>query len=351
MRVKWSGAIQISAVYIGTVVGAGFATGREIYEFFTKYGFIGLLSILTAGILFIFTGTKLMTMALKSGVRSYEEFNIFIFGKKAGHILNILFFFMLLGVTSVMFSGAGAVFEEQLGMPKAAGVLITMALALAVLLGGIKGLFAVNVFVVPIMIFFSIMMCLMSLKGGEAAAVIFNSPPLTNWWEPAISPFLYTAFNLALSQAVLVPVASDIGDEKTIKAGAILGGVFLTLILITSHLSLISLPQIGMYEIPTAEIMKRFAEHFYWIYIFVLYGEIFTSVIGNMFGLERQLKSYLKLRPLLIFLLLFLSAYILSLIDYGSLLSYLYPLFGKISLAFLVLLWIREKKIMKKTFR
>ncbi|PLT28943.1 YkvI family membrane protein [Peribacillus deserti] len=349
MKVRWTGAFQISSVYIGTVVGAGFATGREIVEFFTRFGFLGFLSILAAGVLFVFTGTKLMLLALKTGAKSYEEFNIFIFGQTFGHILNILFFIMLLGVTSVMFSGAGAVFQEQLGITKTIGVVLTMVLSLLVLLGGIKGLFAVNVFVVPIMIFFSILMCVLSLKGGGIMDVFFAIPDITSYWGPVTSPFLYTAFNLALSQAVLVPVASDIGDEKTIKAGAIMGGLFLTLILITSHISLISLPGVLQYEIPTAEIMKHIASNFYWIYIMVVYGEIFTSVIGNLFGLERQLRSYIKIPSIFILLILFLTSYILSLIDYGNLLSYLYPLFGKISVLFLILIWLRAGRTKKKT--
>ncbi|MBM7693149.1 putative membrane protein YkvI [Peribacillus deserti] len=349
MKVRWTGAFQISSVYIGTVVGAGFATGREIVEFFTRYGFFGLLSIIAAGMLFIFTGTKLMLLALKTGAKSYEEFNIYIFGQTFGHLLNILFFVMLLGVTSVMFSGAGAVFQEQLGITKTVGVVLTMGLALLVLLGGIKGLFAVNIFVVPIMIFFSVLMCVLSLKGGGILDVLFITPEMTSFWGPITSPFLYTAFNLALSQAVLVPVASDIGDEKTIKAGAIMGGLFLTLILITSHISLISLPGVTHYEIPTAEVMKHIARNFYWIYILVVYGEIFTSVIGNLFGLERQLKSYVKLPSIWILIMLFIASYILSLIDYGNLLSYLYPLFGKISVLFLFLIWMRAGRANKKT--
>ena len=35
MQSRISGSIQIAAVYVGTIVGAGFATGREIVEFFS----------------------------------------------------------------------------------------------------------------------------------------------------------------------------------------------------------------------------------------------------------------------------------------------------------------------------
>ncbi|WP_409291980.1 hypothetical protein [Peribacillus sp. SCS-37] len=349
MKVSWPGAIQVGAVYIGTIVGAGFATGREIVEFFTRYGFLGLLGIGAAGFLFVAGGTKLMLLARRTGAKSYEEFNIYIFGSKIGSFLNFLFFIMLLGVTSVMFSGAGAVFQEQLGIPKPIGVILTMGLALIILLRGLKGLFLVNTVIVPIMIIFSVLMCIYSVKGGRVTESLYHIPEIKSYWAAAASPFLYTAFNLALSQAVLVPVAHEIKEEGTIKAGAVLGGLFLSLILLSSHLSLISLPDISQYEIPTAAVMKQFAIQFYWIYVLVVYGEIFTSIIGNIYGIERQLHNWLKIPSFTIYILLFIAAYTLSLINYGSLLSYLYPLFGKISAVFLFLLWLKGRKVHEKT--
>ena len=81
-----------------------------------------------------------------------------LFGKWAGRGINIFMLFMLLGVSAVMLSGAGAVFEEQLGLTKNLGVFITIFFSFLVMLVGTKGLFAVNSFVVPIMICFSIML-------------------------------------------------------------------------------------------------------------------------------------------------------------------------------------------------
>ena len=60
MKTNWGAAIQIAAVYVGTVVGAGFATGREIVEFFSRFGFIGLISMIMSGYILIFLGSKLM---------------------------------------------------------------------------------------------------------------------------------------------------------------------------------------------------------------------------------------------------------------------------------------------------
>ena len=42
---------KISFVIIGTIIGAGFISGQEIYLFFNKFGTYGLIGIIIAGIL------------------------------------------------------------------------------------------------------------------------------------------------------------------------------------------------------------------------------------------------------------------------------------------------------------
>ncbi|WP_057912287.1 hypothetical protein [Peribacillus muralis] len=339
MLSRWSGVFQIAAVYVGTVVGAGFATGKEIVEFFTRYGFYGFLGILIAGYIFIFSGTKIMLVSARINASSYEEFNQFLFGRKVAGIINIFFLIMLLGVTAVMISGSGAVFEEQLGIPKSIGSWSTIILASLVLMMGMRGVFTVNSFVVPIMICFSIILFCSTLGNGDFFSTLTKVPEDAITLKTILSPFAYTAFNLALAQAVLVPVAYEVRDEKIIKHGAILGGIFLTIILLTGHFSLMTLPDVNRYEIPSAVIMRTAASQLYWMFILVIYGEIFTSVIGNIYGLQRQISRYIKLPSILIIALIFLVALGISEFGYGRLLGYIYPVFGYISLIFLMLVW------------
>ncbi|MDF2790632.1 MAG: rane protein, partial [Neobacillus sp.] len=297
------------------------------------------LGILLSGYLLIVLGSKLMRIAARINAVSYQEFNVHLFGKWAGRGINIIMLFMLLGVSAVMLAGAGAVFEEQLGLSKNLGVFITIFLSFIVMMIGTKGLFAVNSFVVPIMVCFSLMLMSLSIKQSDFVNHLLFVPHTVDSWKSILAPFSYTALNLALAQAVLVPVASEIKDDWTIKWGGILGGAALTLILISSHFTLVMLPNLELYEIPMAIIMKQVAPFFYWIFVLVIYGEIFTSVIGNVFGLDRQLKQFVQVPTSITISAIFIVSYMISLIDYSKLLSNLYPLFGYISLIFFILLW------------
>ncbi|WP_113929001.1 GerAB/ArcD/ProY family transporter [Bacillus sp. P14.5] len=338
---RWSGIFQLAAVYVGTIIGAGFATGREIVEFFTRFGFIGLVGILISGYLFIFLGAKIMVKAHQIKAKSYEEFNEYLFGKWFSKFMNILMMLMLLGVTAVMLSGAGAVFEEQLEMNKQTGVLLSIFLGFIVMMIGMKGLFAVNTLVVPIMIIFNISIMLANIFEPDFIESLLKIPHADDGWKAVISPFSYAAFNLAMAQAVLVPVAAQVKDIKTVKYGGILGGILLTIILISSHFTLIMIPDVTSYEIPMAIVMKSMAGSLYGIYIFIIFGEIFTSIIGGVFGLEQQMANYWDGRRIFITLIIFVIIYLLSFFEYSQLLSYLYPLFGYLSLLFIILLWMK----------
>ena len=339
MKNKWSACIQLAAVYVGTVVGAGFATGREIVVFFSQFGFFGLLGIFISGIIFAYFGAKLMRISVRIKATSYQEFTVFLFGKYIGNIINLFLLLMLIGVCAVMFSGAGAVFEEQLGLSKVFGVIFTIILSLIVMMVGTKGLFAVNTFVVPIMICFSFILFFLSISLPGFINEIFTFQTLN--LKTVTSPFSYSALNLALAIAVLVPAASEIGDEEVVKWGGIIGGVALMLILISSHFSLIMLSDVEQFSIPMATIMSTLAPQLSWVYILVIYGEIFTSVIGNIYGLERQLRNILPLPSMVIIGGIILVSYLISYVQYGTLLSWLYPVFGYISLVFLLFLWLK----------
>ncbi|RST75315.1 hypothetical protein D4T97_008685 [Siminovitchia acidinfaciens] len=341
---KWSEAFQVASVYVGTIVGAGFATGREIVEFFTRFGFLGTIAIFLAGILFIVMGSKIMLVAIEIKAKSFEQLNEYLFGRRLALIMNIFLMVMLTGVCAVMLSGSEALFTEQLGLPSRTGLIFTIILTLFVMASGVKGLFAVNALVVPMMVIFNFLVMLSVLKLGSGSIPLLLFSDVDRGGEAVLSAFSYAAFNLALAQAVLVPMAAEIKDRTAVKLGGVIGGLLLTVILLSSHVSLGTLPDPAGYEIPMAVIVKKAAGALYYLYILIIYGEIFTSLIGNLYGLERQIRGYVPIHSFWIHICIFLVVYLVSLVKYGTLLELLYPLFGYISIGFLILLLIRPIK-------
>lgn len=333
----------VAATYVGTVVGAGFATGKEIVTFFSVNGVLGTIGIVCSGILFIVVGTKIMVISARIQAYSYQEFNQYLFGRKIGNIINIFIFIIVVGITSVLLSGAGAVFQEQLGLPFQLGIVSTLIISYIVLLKGLKGIFAINAYIVPVMIIFSLFIAV-AIYSSYPHVLLDQAIPdgLSKNFSWMVSPFTYAAFNLMTAQVVLVPLGKEIKDEGVLHLGGFLGGIVLFVILLANHFSMSAFPGSFAFEIPMAEIVKGFGTFIHGFFLVVIVGEIFNSVVGNVFGVTRQLQSALNLRYHHAILLILFVIFLVSQVGYGKLLSVLYPLFGYIGLLFLVCIVIKK---------
>lgn len=340
---RWSRIFLVAATYIGTIVGAGFATGKEIVVFFSIHGAMGTVGILISGCLFIVIGTKIMLISSRIQAYSYQELNTYLFGENIGKVINVLVFVVVICVTAVMLSGAGSLFYEQLNLPKQLGIVLTLLFCYMVVLKGLKGIFALNSYLVPILIIFSVFIAVMLLKQYPYVFINKMMPTklLTNS-QGFISPFTYTAFNLMAAQVVLVPLGTEVRDERILKWGGFWGGLGLCLLLLLSHFSLSIFPDVFIHQIPMAEITKQFGTLFHVLFLFIIYGEIFNTVVGNVFGVTRQLKSMFKLHDHHAMIFIIGIIFFMSQVGYGKLLSVLYPLFGYIGLLFLALLLVKK---------
>lgn len=342
---------QIAATYIGTVVGAGFATGQEILQFFAVHYVWGIVGILLSTFLFIWLGTKMMLFSHRLGAYSYQQFNQHLFGRRLGNVVNVFVFIILFGVTAVMLSGTGSIFEEQIGWSYQLGILLTILLCYIVMLKGLNGLYFVNSLVVPMMLLFGFLIASMvlieglglgnGLKGSFAEQAFSLEWSGWEWIKHALT---YVAFNLAMAQAVLVPLGKEVRDERLIKWGGLWGGIGLGFMLIASHLALQSvMPSALEAEIPMALILSHIGWIILVLFIVVIYGEVFTTLIGNVFGITRQIHTvYEKLPEKWVILMILLTSFVISQIGFSSLVQYLYPLFGYLGLVLLLFLAVKR---------
>jgi uncharacterized membrane protein YkvI len=329
---KWKSILQVAATYIGTVVGAGFASGQEIMQFFTVYGSIGSLLVIVSTLLFIWLGCKMMNLANLLLCYSYQELNYHLFGRTIGMLLNGSVLLILFASTGVMLSGSGAVFSEQLGMSTQLGIIITIALSLIVILRGISGILWINSLVVPMMITFTII-----LGVNHIGAEISQTPHPVHWnWRWITSPFLYTALNLAMAQAVLVPLGREFRDPSIIRWGGIVGGSGLGIMLLISHLSLHThFDFVQEASVPMAKLVTLYGQNAAVVFSLIIFGEIFTTITGNVFGLARHVQNAYHISNLTAVVSILLGALLISQWGFRTLVAVLYPIFGGISLLFL----------------
>ena len=144
---------MIIFVIIGALIGAGFASGQEIYLFFYRFGLKGIWGLLLCSILIGAVIYKTLLIIYEHNIKNYEEFLVTIFkNRKLAKILNWTINIFLLGTFFIMVSGFGAYFEQEYGTTHLVGSAILAIICFIVLLKNISGVAKINTLVVPILI-------------------------------------------------------------------------------------------------------------------------------------------------------------------------------------------------------
>lgn len=335
---SWWRSLQVAFTFIGTIVGAGFASGREVMQFFTRFGGWGPLLIVLSTLFFVWIGSKMMLLAVEIKARSYEDLNKHLFGDRGGRLVSHLMLFVLLAVNAVMLAGAGTIFSEHLNLGYESGLLITIFACFMLLRRGISAIMAVNTLVVPVMIAFTAVLMIDTLSSPDTGRGLLWETE-TSLWAAGMSPFLYAAFNLSMAQAVLVPLGSMIGDTRVLRRGAWLGGAGVGALLLAGHYTLSArMPGIDQFDIPMGFIAREFGAWIHWVYVLLIFLEIFTTLVADIFGLTAQLQERTRISGGVLTAGLLFICFIVGQFGFGPLLSTLYPLFGMLSLGWLFLI-------------
>ena len=89
--------LNVTFLIIGVILGAGFASGKEIYIFFNKYGKIGILGIITSFIALGILIYKVIKICNKYNINTYDQF-LEILGTKNLIIKAIINIFLLISL-------------------------------------------------------------------------------------------------------------------------------------------------------------------------------------------------------------------------------------------------------------
>src|SRR5690625_6798606 len=108
--------LRIAGVYIGTIIGAGFASGQEILQFYTGYGWWGILGTLTTVVLYPLLGYYLVVLGKRVHASSHKGVIYHICGKYLGFVIVLLLVFFLFGVGVVIVYGMCSRFVHDLGL-------------------------------------------------------------------------------------------------------------------------------------------------------------------------------------------------------------------------------------------
>ena len=334
MNKNW---IKIASVYIGSVIGAGFASGREIVEFFGVYGIKGVFGIIISGVLFSVVGSMLLLKVYKYKIKNLNELVSKIFGNRFSLIIDTIIGFSLYTGYSVMLSGSGAIFREELGLPFDIGIITMVIFTYIVFLFRLEGLSFINTILVPILIagilFTSIYL---NIREGFNFSNV-EGVTLTRKGNFITSSLLYFGSNSLIIIIVFSSFLPLIKDKKTAILGGTIGGVVLFLLGISILMSmLIYYNEVIHLEVPMLKICGNIANGYRKVYAVILWIAIFTTALANGFGFMNRVNK----NKLLYTAIFCLSAIPLAKLGFANLVGIIYPISGLIGIVLIVFILI-----------
>lgn len=327
--------ISITLVIIGALIGAGFASGQEIFSFFYIYGKNGIYGIVIMSILIGIFIYKSLKIIYQKQVYNYNDFlNLFIKNTKIRNVILWIVNVLLLVSFYIMVAGFGAYFEQEIGINRIIGSIVLNLLCVIVFFSNIKGVLKASNLIVPFLIFF---IFFIGIKNIVQIRTIDFYQMKNNW---ILSMLIYNSYNFILLMPVLISLKKQITKEKNIKKVSILVTIIILILSISIFFLLLNanIKEIENQEMPIVYIISNYFNKYKKIYAFIVLASIFTTAISVGIGFLQNISKNSNSYPQFV-LFMCITSLLMSNIGFSKLLNFIYPVFGYIGILQIVIIF------------
>ena len=328
--------------------GAGFASGKEIYVFFAKFGIYGIVgaiisAILTGNIIYktikivkkynIESNNKFIDEVSKSKNNKIQKINKKFLKSTINIFLVISFFIMMAGFSSY--------FKQRFNIQIIVSSLIMSIILYITFLNNIEGIMKINEVVIPILLI--ILTYLIVKTPINMQTNLIKVEPISQLFQEIVMAIIYASYNSVLLIPIIISVNKYMKSNKEIKKIEI----FITIIIIALSIGMMNIIwnsdiDIESVDLPIIKILERneIEEN---LYSLVLIIAIFTSAVSAGYGFLENIKNRRQYKKIAI--LMCLAGIVIAHIGFGKLVEFLYPLFGLIGVFQIILIEREYKKI------
>ncbi|WP_044893113.1 membrane protein [Bacillus alveayuensis] len=342
-------SIQIAGAFIGLIVGAGFASGQEILQFFTSFGWLGILGTMLATLLFAFLGMNLTQLGSKMQTTSHKAVIYSICGRYLGVVVDMMITFFLFGVLVVMIAGAGSIFEQQFGVPSIVGSIFMTIITILTVSLNIQRVISMIGLITPFLLVLVVIISGYSLATMEHSLLDTNQlidpqyAAASNW---GLGALLYVSYNIAAGAAMLVVMGGAVKDEKTAGLGGILGGIGLGVLILLINLGMLAKVETIMgVDMPMLYLANELSPIVGMFMSIILLGMIYNTAVGMLYAFSARIVKPQHDKFKMFVALFGTTAFAASFIGFITLVGTLYPLMGYLGftlIAAIVIAWIKE---------
>jgi len=342
------GFLSVSFMYSGAIMGAGFASGREVWQFFGVFGNFGFVGVVLAAVLFMLMG--FMASRIARTLNISDTGKVVVPGEN--RFLNRFvadFMAANLFVAFVTLTAAGgAIFSQQFGLSRILGGAIVVTLVIVTVLGGFDRVSRVSRFFVPVlmlMIVFVSTALIMQSGGIPRAESTFPASPFAGTWY--LGSLLYLSYNLL----VIIPIVSTASirakSKKHAYAGSLLGGAFLGLLSFLLLSAMITdMDFSNAMDMPMLALSESLSPLANIVYLCALAFAVYISATINYYGVTvKFIKGGCRKTKIVAVALV---GFALSLVGFSYIIAYVFPIIGYLGISILVMLAVNYVKITRR---
>ena len=332
---------------IGTLIGAGFASGQEIYLFFYKYKTYGIFGLVLCSILISTVIYKTCNIIYTRKIDNYGDFLEEVFNsKKISNISNIIINAFLLITFYIMISGFGAYFKQQFQINSIIGSSILTLMCFIVLIKDIEGVKFVNSFIVPVLIVIIVCLVFLCFKDILKETTLINlEPKMSIKW--ILDAIIYCSYNMILVIPVLVNLSRSIKNISQILIVSVLSGFIVFILALSIFLILLSVNiDYSKIEMPVVYVINNSYPRFLAIYGIVILASIFSTAISIGISFLKNIAKNKKSYPQFVAIMC-ISGMLISNFGFSNLVKSLFPIFGYLGVVQIYYIFANERKIKK----
>lgn len=279
-------------VFQGVLIGGGYGTGREIAEYFMKYGPLGGIMGMFLISLVVWSAILAVTFEFSRKFKTYDYRSLLM--NLLGpfwFLFEVFYVVLLVIVLAVVGSAAGVLLRDYLSIPYAVGV-ATMLASIGFLT--FKGSSIIEKFfsVWSLVIYgvYILFLVISLLKFGPLIRENLTSAQILPGW--AIAGFKYGLYNMCVIPAILFCVRHIETRKEAVSAGVIAAFVglmpaFLFFVAIVGQY-----PEVVSEEIPAVFVLEKAqAPVLLLVFIVVLFGTLVQTGTGFIHGVNERLHA------------------------------------------------------------
>ncbi|MDA8198095.1 MAG: hypothetical protein M0Z54_01515 [Thermaerobacter sp.] len=269
--------MPVGLAYVGAVVGAGFASGQEIYQFFSRHGAMGTWGMVLSGALFFLLGR----WALLAGARG----RVTLPNLLAGHYrppvaawLDRAASVLLAAGLVVAAAAGGSVLQQLAGIPAPLASLATLIGVVLVAARGSSAVLSANAVLVP-----ALLLVTAVVAGRSPHTLVGVATP--GWW---LSAGLYVSYNLFTGLVVLLALGATLPAGRGATRAAALGAGLLTALGLAIHSALLAAPAQRTVDLPLLALAQQVPGPWWLASASAMYAALFTTGVAQAFALATR---------------------------------------------------------------